>query len=94
MLWYAGQNETPKLLTEIIWGQMMLHRAVDTFLFHCKNSHESCDILCICEVERLMPASQPRDKILFLPGAATNPRIENYYHAELSGKNKATIDAC
>jgi site-specific recombinase XerD len=40
-----------------------------------------------------MPASQPHDKILFLPQAATNLWIENYYHAELSGKNEATIDA-
>lgn len=40
-----------------------------------------------------MPTPQPHDKILFLPQAATNPWIENYYHAELSGKNEATIDA-
>jgi site-specific recombinase XerD len=40
-----------------------------------------------------MPAPQPHDKILFLPQTATNPWIENYYHAELSGKNEATIDA-
>ncbi len=40
-----------------------------------------------------MPASQPHDKILFFPQAATNPWIENYYHAELNGKNEATIDA-
>ncbi len=40
-----------------------------------------------------MPAPQPHDKILFLPQVATNPWIENYYQAELSEKNEATIDA-
>jgi hypothetical protein len=40
-----------------------------------------------------MPAPQPHDKILIFPQAATNPWIENYYRAELSGKNEATIDA-
>jgi site-specific recombinase XerC len=40
-----------------------------------------------------MPAPQPHDKILLFPQAATNLWIENYYHAELSGKNEATIDA-
>ena len=72
---------------------MMLHRAVDTFLFHCKNVDESCDIRCICEGERHISAPQPHDKILFLPQTATNPWIENSYHAELSEKNEATIDA-
>src|SRR6266700_679880 len=78
-----------------VWREslMMLYRAVDTFLFHCKNSHESCDIRCICEGEYRMPAPQPHDKILFLPQVATNPWIENYYQAELSEKNEATIDA-
>jgi site-specific recombinase XerD len=40
-----------------------------------------------------MPAPQPHDKILFLPQVATNPWIENYYQAELTEKNEATIDA-
>ena len=40
-----------------------------------------------------MPEPQPQDKILFFPQATTNPWIENYYHAELTGKNEATIDA-
>src|SRR6266566_3430578 len=88
-----NKNETAKLLTEIIWGQMMLHSVVYTYLFHCKNSDESCDIRWICEGEHRMPAPQPHDKILIFPQAATNPWIENYYHAELSGKNEATIDA-
>lgn len=72
---------------------MMLHRAVKTFLFRCKNSNESCNIRCICKGKHCMRTPQPHDKILFLPQAATNPWIENYDHAELSGKNEATIDA-
>ena len=40
-----------------------------------------------------MRTSQPHDNILLFPQATTNPWIENYYQAELSGKNEATIDA-
>jgi len=40
-----------------------------------------------------MPLPHHQQKIISLPTPTTNPWIETYTHAELAGKNEATIDA-
>ncbi len=92
-----SKNETPKLLTEIFQGHMILYEAADALLYHQQEQRRILRLFTtsrfIRKGEQRMSTPRPDDKILLFPQTATNEWIEAYARAELSGKNEATIDA-